>query len=377
MNTADLAQTYSESGVDLTLLRSNLQRTLDDRLTRNSRALRNLQAFERECRGKNQPSKGAIVTLEIEQLIGTLVTHQVKFILIGGLAMRAHGSAHITEDADFCYERSVGNCQALADAMAPFHPYMRGAPKGLPFKFDADAIRAGLNFTLVTDLGDVDFLGELRGIGFYDRVLAMSVEKTVFGYGIQVLSVDGLITAKKSAGRAKDQGQLLELEEIRKLKQARQLAKAPASRMNMINQKEQTVGRFSVEIELANFFDIANAETGALPPDQVRKGKIMGVVDSGASRLVLPAAMVKQLGLKAKRKVRVRYADGRQALRDEVDGVQVRMEGREGVFKAVVEPKRETALIGAIVLEDLDFLVDCDRQRVVPRDPRYVVSELE
>ncbi len=211
---------YSDSGVDLTLLRSNLQRTLDERLRKNTRAVRNIQAFDRECRRESQPSRGSIVTLEIEQLIGTLVTHQVKFILIGGLAMRAHGSAHITEDADFCYEHSLANCQALAGAMAPFHPYLRGAPQGLPFKFDAATIQAGLNFTLVSDLGDVDFLGELRGIGFYDQVLMMSIEKAIFGQNIQVLSVDGLITAKKLAGRAKDQGHLLELEEIKKLQQS-------------------------------------------------------------------------------------------------------------------------------------------------------------
>jgi len=210
---------YSESGVDLTLLRSNLHRSLEERLQKNTRAARNLQAFDRECRRNDGATRDSAVNLEIEQLIGTLVTNQVRFILIGGLAMRAHGSAHITEDADFCYERSLANCQALAQAMAPFHPYMRGAPAGLPFKFDAATIQSGLNFTLVSDLGDVDFLGELRGIGFYDQVLALSVEKPIFGHAIRVLSVDGLIKAKTLAGRAKDKSHLLELEEIKKLQQ--------------------------------------------------------------------------------------------------------------------------------------------------------------
>jgi len=219
---ADLTHStsYSESGVDLTLLRANLRRSLDDRLRKNARVLANMLAFERECRGTERPGNGATMALEIEQLIGTLVSHQVKCILIGGLAMRAHGSAHITEDADFCYERSAANCQALAAAMAPYHPYLRGAPQGLPFRFDAATIQAGLNFTLETDLGDVDFLGELRGIGFYDQVTKLTVEKTVFGHTIKVLSVDGLILAKKLAGRAKDQGHLLELEEIKKLQQS-------------------------------------------------------------------------------------------------------------------------------------------------------------
>ncbi len=46
-------------------------------------------------------------------------------------------------------------------------------------------------------------------------------------------------------------------------------------------------------------------------------------------------------------------------------------------INAVVEPDRESALVGAIVLEALDLLVDCTHQRLVPRDPRYVVSEIE
>jgi hypothetical protein len=64
-------------------------------------------------------------------------------------------------------------------------------------------------------------------------------------------------------------------------------------------------------------------------------------------------------------------------MRSAVKDVQVRLLGREGVFRAVVEPRRRTALVGAIVLEDLDFVPDCTKQRLVPRDPRYIVSELE
>jgi predicted aspartyl protease len=106
--------------------------------------------------------------------------------------------------------------------------------------------------------------------------------------------------------------------------------------------------------------------------------KIQGLVDPGATRMVLPAAVVKELGLSIKdQKIQVRYADGRRALRKEVAGVHVAVQGRSGLFQAVVEPKPETALIGAIVLEDLDFLVDCGKQRLVPRDPDFVVNEIE
>jgi hypothetical protein len=64
-------------------------------------------------------------------------------------------------------------------------------------------------------------------------------------------------------------------------------------------------------------------------------------------------------------------------LRPEVGAVHLRLQGREDVFSAIVEPNRDTALIGAIVLEDFDFLVDCIKQRLVPRDPDHIVSEID
>lgn len=137
------------------------------------------------------------------------------------------------------------------------------------------------------------------------------------------------------------------------------------------------VGRFSIEFQVANRGDVIKARDGLLAEDQVRRTTIRGVVDSGAGRLVLPKSVVEQLGLPLARKVKVRYADGRTRTRDTAEDVQVEIQGRQGTFTAVVEPTRSEALIGAIVLEDLDFLVDCLHQTLVPRDPRFVISEIE
>ena len=137
------------------------------------------------------------------------------------------------------------------------------------------------------------------------------------------------------------------------------------------------VGRFSVEIEVANYADMIRAQDGRLPPDQVRRETITGVVDSGAVRLVLPEAVVKRLGLPLGDPIPVKYADNRRARRRLVKGVFAQLLGRDGTFTAVVEPKRDTARIGAIVLEDLDFLVDCKNSRLVPRDPSGPLSEIE
>jgi clan AA aspartic protease len=145
----------------------------------------------------------------------------------------------------------------------------------------------------------------------------------------------------------------------------------------MSNNGAKSVGRITIEFEVANFGDVEMARRGKLPPDQVRRQKITGVVDSGAARFVLPQAVVKQLGLAITGKVKARYADGRRATRRVAQGAYVKILDRDSTFSAVVEPKRETALIGAIVLEDLDLLVDCTQQRVIPRDPSGPVYEIE
>ena len=135
--------------------------------------------------------------------------------------------------------------------------------------------------------------------------------------------------------------------------------------------------RISVEFEVANNDDLALARRRVLPPDKVRRMVIEGIVDSGATRLVLPQAVARQLGLRLSNKIKVSYAEGRKAERQEAEGAYVELLGRNGTFKAIVEPRRKTALIGAIVLEDLDLLVDCQQQRLVPRDPSGPIYEIE
>ncbi len=145
----------------------------------------------------------------------------------------------------------------------------------------------------------------------------------------------------------------------------------------MVAMKDDKIGRFSVQVELANYDDMARAQAGDIPAERVRRLELRGVVDSGAMRLVLPETVVRQLGLRTTGQVDVRYADGRVTQRDMVGGIHLTWGDRSSVFNAIVEPARESALIGAIVLEDLDLVVDCTNQRLAPRDPRRIISEVE
>jgi predicted nucleotidyltransferase len=213
-------EVYSESGVDLTLLRGNLRRSIEERLANNRRAAEFGMAL-----WQSNPSRELLKSALNRSLSMTdagaflklLAAHNVQFVLIGGQAMVALGSAHVTYDTDICYQRTPANLAALVAAFAPIHPYLRGAPPGLPFRFDVPTLAAGLNFTLDTDHGAIDLLGEVSGVGNWDQVLAQSVEKTMYGLTIRVLSVEGLIAAKKAAGRNKDQSHLLELLELKKI----------------------------------------------------------------------------------------------------------------------------------------------------------------
>jgi predicted aspartyl protease len=141
--------------------------------------------------------------------------------------------------------------------------------------------------------------------------------------------------------------------------------------------RRESVGRLSVELEVANDEDIIRAKNGQLPAHQIRRTRLMGVVDTGAMRLVLPAATVSALGLSVQGQISVRFADGRSDRKTLVSHVQVEILGRSSVFSAVVEPGRNDALIGAIVLEELDLIPDCTRQQLVPRDPRGLFAELD
>jgi clan AA aspartic protease len=145
----------------------------------------------------------------------------------------------------------------------------------------------------------------------------------------------------------------------------------------MKTRSNKSMGRFAVPLEVVNERDLGRLEDGLLQPDRVRRLVIQGVVDSGATRLILPKHVVKKLGLEPVEKVKVRHAHGRTAMRDVVKNVHVEIMGRSGTFSAIVEPSRTDALIGAIVLEEFDYLVDCQNRKLVPRDPKYVVSEAE
>ncbi len=153
--------------------------------------------------------------IDIETAFRVLAQGGVEFIVVGGVAARAHGSARLTNDLDVVYRRTAENMARLAVALGPHSPYLRGAPPGLPFRWDAETLRRGLNFTLTTAFGDLDVLGEITGGGGFDALVARSRPVAVFGLDVRCLDLDCLIEVKRAAGRPKDLEVIAELEALR------------------------------------------------------------------------------------------------------------------------------------------------------------------
>ena len=157
---------------------------------------------------------------DFPRLLAVLKGSGVEFIIIGGFAATAHGSAHVTVDLDVVYRRTAENMAHLATALEPLQPYLRGAPPGLPFRFDVDTIQRGLNFTLTTNAGDLDLLGEATGGGTYDALLSHSQVREVLGLECRFVNLETLIHLKRAAGRPKDIERIAELEILQQERQS-------------------------------------------------------------------------------------------------------------------------------------------------------------
>lgn len=153
--------------------------------------------------------------IDFRRALEVLVKARVDFVVVGGAAATVHGSARLTQDLDIVYDRSPENIDRLVNALEPHRPYLRGAPPGLPFIFDSATVRSGLNFTLTTDLGDLDLLGEVVGGGTYGALVAHSAAIEVFGVRCLCVGLPKLIELKRAAGRTKDLEAIAELEVLR------------------------------------------------------------------------------------------------------------------------------------------------------------------
>ncbi len=133
-----------------------------------------------------------------------LTEEDVRFVLIGGLGARLHGSPSVTNDTDICYERSDDNLRRLAAALERLEARLRGVADEVPFTADAATLAAGHHFTFTTIAGNLDCLGTPAGTDGFRRLERNAGTFDVDGLSILVASIDDLIRMKLAAGRPKD-----------------------------------------------------------------------------------------------------------------------------------------------------------------------------
>ena len=148
-------------------------------------------------------------------ILRRLTDHEVEFVVVGGLAGVVHGSCLVTEDVDLCVPFEPTNLTSILQALRSLHPRHRMTPRHPALADDPAELAAFNNLYLLTDLGQIDLLSEITGVGRYTEVSRHTTTVGMGGLTVRVLNIDALVRARKALGRPKDLQAAAELEAIR------------------------------------------------------------------------------------------------------------------------------------------------------------------
>ena len=145
-----------------------------------------------------------------DRILEILIRHEVRFILVGGVAAQAHGSPSLTGALDICYARDPDNLDRLAASLAELSAVPRGLTADSPRMppLDARTPRAGGLFTLTTRYGDFDILATPEPGFDYQLLRDHAVTTVIHGAPVHIASLSDLIEMKRAAGRPKDRIEL-------------------------------------------------------------------------------------------------------------------------------------------------------------------------
>lgn len=141
---------------------------------------------------------------ELNGLLQRLSEAGIEFVVVGGVAAVLHGSSLVTRDLDVCANLNGENLQKLRDAFRDLHPVHRIGPERHSFLEIPEPGASLTNLYLQTDLGALDLLGSITGIGDFDQVRKSAIQVELFGRKVKVLALEALIKAKEAVGRQKD-----------------------------------------------------------------------------------------------------------------------------------------------------------------------------
>lgn len=206
------AAAAKEFGIDLTLLLRNLRLTPQERVEKLQQQMQDFENLRLNI--QNGESKDFPKTF---RLVEIFCNANVEFIICGEISYFIHSFKNVIPTHEFCYSQTGENLRKIVSALSSFKPRPRGFPEGLPYIFDETTLQNATNFTFATEIGDIDLLGEVSGVGTFNEVEANSVIMELLDCQVKVLSVEGLIKAKTAAGRPKDLLVLPELEALNEI----------------------------------------------------------------------------------------------------------------------------------------------------------------
>lgn len=141
---------------------------------------------------------------DLSQLLKRIAEAGVEFVIVGGFAAVTHGSSYVTRDVDICAVLTRDNIERLRAALADWHPVHRMTSAKLPFAQIPGPDDPVQNLYLQTDVGPVDILSTVLGVGDFDRLKQKSEIIEIDGSRYRVISLSDLIAAKEALGREKD-----------------------------------------------------------------------------------------------------------------------------------------------------------------------------
>jgi len=151
----------------------------------------------------------------LSELTRRLIEAQVEFVLVGGFAAVAHGVTLVTRDVDICCRFNETNLKRIQKALEGLHPAHRSRPD-LPLALTPEQCASLKNLYLKTDLGVVDCLGEVLGVGDFERVFEHSIEVELPFGNCRILDLEALIRAKEAMNRDHDRITVGQLKEIQR-----------------------------------------------------------------------------------------------------------------------------------------------------------------
>ena len=154
-------------------------------------------------------------------LLGRLVREGVDFVIVGGFAGTVYGCTLVTQDVDICFDFSLANLLALQKAIRDLHPVHRMTPGRKKLELTEKNCGQFKNLYLDTDMGRLDCLSHIKGVGDYQEVKEASVVVETGGVRLRALNLDSLIESKKAMNRPRDRQAIIELEAIKKLRKGK------------------------------------------------------------------------------------------------------------------------------------------------------------